>query len=184
MATSITFDTTSGVTTGAFRAFLAFPWSPVSAPAAASRIVSVLRASPPREPDDPVDGFIVYAYLVLQPMLAGDGASDERLEVRWLQRFEFDDHGTAEQWLDDGETRIFSGGAAMNVTSLFSTLGSNASCWDLENPVHLVNDTAPSLLAFGYESVMCAFEHIAHVLTPEVTADNSSNTRPDCLATI
>ena len=48
------------------------------------------------EPDDLVDGFIVYAYLVLQPMLAGDGASDERLEVRWLQRFEFDDHGTAE----------------------------------------------------------------------------------------
>ena len=77
----------------------------------------------------------------------------------------------------------FSVVAAMNVTSLFSTLGSNASCWDLENRC---TSSMNSTVSWPSDtSLSCARLSTSRTsLTPEVTADNSSNTRPDCLATI
>ena len=77
-----------------FRTFLR-ALSPVSAPAAASRIVSVFRASPPaiRTISSTASSFDFD--FVFKSTLAFDGPVDERFQVVGFQRFEFDDHGSA-----------------------------------------------------------------------------------------
>ena len=77
----------------------------------------------------------------------------------------------------------FSVVAPMKVTSRFSTAGSSASCWDLEkrctssmnSTVSLPCDTSRSWARFSTSRTS---------LTPDVTAESSSNSRPDCLATM
>lgn len=82
----MTCDTTSGVMVGRFEPFLR-ALSPVSAPAAASRIVSVFRASPPAIRTISVNGFVVDFDFVFKSTLAFDGPVDERFQVVGFQRF-------------------------------------------------------------------------------------------------
>ena len=177
----MTFDTTSGVMTGRFAPFLR-SLSPVSAPAAASRMVSVLRASPlaMRMISSTASSRIRTSLFSprssstarLMRVLRSSGSSDSSL--------------TTTDRLSSGlmtEKLGFSVVAAMKVTSRFSTLGNSASCCDLEKRCTSSMNSTVSLPSATSRS--CARLSTSRTsLTPEVTADSSSNTRPDCLATM
>lgn len=177
----MTCDTTSGVMIGRFVPFLR-AWSPVSAPAAASRIVSVFRASPPaiRTISSTASSLILTSFLsprslsmaLLMSVFRSSGSSDSSL--------------TTTDRLNNGlmmEKLGFSVVAAMKVTSRFSTLGSNASCCDLENRCTSSMNSTVSLPSATRRS-WARLSTSRTSLTPEVTAESSSKTRPDCLATI
>ena len=177
----MTFDTTSGVMMGRFAPFFR-SLSPVSAPAAASRMVSVLRASPPAMRMISSTASSVILISLSRPCLLAMA----RLISVFRSSGSSDSSLTTTDRLSSGlmtEKLGFSVVAAMKVTSRFSTLGSNASCCDLEkrctssmnNTVSLPSETRRSCARLSTSRTS---------LTPEVTADSSSKTRPDCLATI
>lgn len=95
-------------------------------------------------------------------MFACDGAIDQRFQIVRFQRFEFDDHGSAEQRLDDGEAWVFRGGRDEGDVAVFHT-GQQRILLRFGEAVHLV-DEQHRFLAFGDETFVRAFEHVTHVL--------------------
>ena len=177
----MTLLTMSGVmTAGLSESFACLP--PVTAPAAASRMVRVLRPSPPpmrmissrasssmaTVPSNPRG--LAMARSISVPRSAS--SSDSSL--------------TTTERLSNGlitEKLGFSVVAPMKVTSRFSTLGNRASCWDFEKRCTSSMNRTVSLCEVT--SRPWARSRTARTsLTPEVTAESSSKARPDCLATM
>ena len=111
---------------------------------------------------DFVDGLIVDFDFVLKPVLTFHSPIDERFQIVGFQRFEFDNHGSAQQRFDDGKAWIFRGGRNEGDVTVFHAW---QQCVLLRfgEPVHLV-DEQYRFLAFRDKTVMGASEHVPHVL--------------------
>ena len=112
--------------------------------------------------DDLIHSLVGDSDFVVKAVFACDGAIDQRFQIVRFQRFEFDDHGSAEQRLDDGEAWVFRGGRDEGDVAVFHT-GQQRILLRFGEAVHLV-DEQHRFLAFGDETFVRAFEHITHVL--------------------
>lgn len=82
-----------------------------------------------------------------------------------------------QQWFDDGEARILGGRADEGDVTVLDG-GQQHVLLRFGETMHLV-DEQDCLRAVADESAPRAGEHVARVLHPDVTADSSSNARPD-----
>ena len=112
--------------------------------------------------NDFVDGLIVDFDFVFKSTLAFHSPIDERFQVVGFQRFEFDDHGSAQQRLDDGKAWIFRGGRNESDVTVFHAW---QQCILLRfgESVHFV-DEQYRFLALRDKTIMGASEYIPHVL--------------------
>ena len=153
-----------------------------SAPAAASRIVNDLRASPPAMRTMSSSASPSSRTVPLSPR----ASRTARVMTLRNSVSVSDSSLTTTDRLSNGlitEKLGFSVVAAMKVTSRFSTLGSNASCCDFENRcTSSMNSTVSRPCAMRRSWARASTSRTS--LTPDVTADSSSKARPDWWATM